>query len=144
LSSDPPASYRRTMRSVVLMLSMLACGAVACSASSSTCISAGTSVAVTRANGAGACPASVVAGVTSLNGSETFVPQKALSCGVTHFNIPVDFFDQDSTHESCQGADVISFQDLAATGGTGASTMTITCGTDISCTETFDATFATQ
>jgi hypothetical protein len=80
----------------------------------------------------------------SLNGVETFVPQKAASCGVTHFDLPVTFFEQDATQASCQGTDVTSFQDLGTTGGTGTSTMTITCGTSISCTETFDVTFATQ
>jgi hypothetical protein len=73
-----------------------------------------------------------------------FVPQKAASCGVTHFSITVTFFDQNATQDSCQGADAISFQDLGTTGGAGTSTMTITCGTDISCTVTFDVTFATR
>ena len=130
------------MKSVCLLLALLACGAVACSGSSSSCIAAGTSIAVTRANGAGACPASVLAGVTSLNGHETFVPQKALSCGVTHFDITVTFVDQDAALDSCQGAETIMFQNLATTGGTGTSTMTITCGTAAPCTETFDLTFA--
>jgi hypothetical protein len=96
---------------------------------------------VSRANASGPCSAAVVAGVTSLNGTETFTPAKNLSCGVTHFTLPVTFFTQDAAHESCQGSDAISFQDLQESGGSGTDTMTITCGTDVSCSETFDVTF---
>jgi hypothetical protein len=85
----------------------------------------------------------VVSGVTGLNGSETFTPMKNLSCGVTHFTLNVTFFTQDSADESCQGSDAISFQNLQENGGSGTDTMTITCGTDISCSETFDVTFKT-
>ena len=83
----------------------------------------------------------MVAGVTALNASETFTPAKNLSCGVTHFTLNLSFFTQDAAHESCQGIDAISFQDLEDTGGSGTDTITITCGTDVSCSETFDVTW---
>jgi hypothetical protein len=94
---------------------------------------------VSRANGSGSCPAAVVAGVTSLK--QTLTPMKNLSCGVTHIKLNATFFTQDTANESCQGSDAISFQDLQETGGSGTDTMTITCGTDISCSEMFDVTF---
>lgn len=68
---------------------------------------------------------------------------KSLSCGVTHIALNVAFFTQDSARESCHGSDAISFQNLQESGGSGTDTMTITCGTDISCSETFDVTFKT-
>ncbi len=79
----------------------------------------------------------------ALNGSETLTPMKSLSCGVTHLTVNVTFFTQDSAQESCRGVDAISFQNLQDNGGSGTDTMTITCGTDISCSETFDVTFKT-
>jgi hypothetical protein len=129
----------RSFFAIVLVACLLAC--IGCAGSSSTCIQSGTSVAVSRADASGACSAAVVSGVTALNGSETFTPMKSLTCGVTHFTLNVTFFTQDSAHESCQGSDAISFQNLQESGGSGTDTMTITCGTDISCSETFDVTF---
>ena len=129
----------RSLLAIVLVACVLTC--LGCAGSSQSCISSGTSIAVSRANASGACSAAVVAGVTSLNGSETFTPMKSLSCGVTHFKTNVTFFTQDTAHESCQGSDAISFQDLQENGGSGTDTMTITCGTDISCSEMFDVTF---
>jgi hypothetical protein len=126
---------------MVLVACLLA--SIGCAASSNDCIPSGTSVAVSRVNASGDCSAAVVAGVTSLNGSEMFTPMKSLSCGVTHFTLNVTFFTQDSAHESCKGSDAVSFQDLQESGGSGTDTMTITCGTDISCSETFDVTFKT-
>jgi len=132
------------MKIVLLMLAALACAPVACGGSSTDCIAAGTTINITRATGSGACPATVVSGVTALNGSDTFVPKKAASCGVTHFDMTSDFVNQDATHDTCQGVEAITFQDLAATGGTGTETMTITCTGGVSCSETFDVTWATQ
>jgi hypothetical protein len=129
----------RSLLAIALVASLLAC--LSCAGGSNCSIPTGTSVAVSRANASGACSAAVVSGVTSLNGGETFTPMKNLSCGVTHFTLNVTFFTQDSAHESCQGSDAISFQDLQENGGSGTDTMTITCGTDISCSETFDVTF---
>jgi hypothetical protein len=122
---------------MLLVACLLAC--LGCAGSSKDCIPSGTSVAVSRTNASGACPAAVVSGVTAL--SETLTPMKSLSCGVTHFALNVAFFTQDSAHESCQGSDAVSFQNLQENGGSGTDTMTITCGTDISCSETFDVTF---
>jgi hypothetical protein len=125
----------------IVVAGLLAC--LGCAGSSNSCIPSGTSIAVSRANASGACSAAVVAGVIGLNGSETFTPMKSLSCGVTHFTLNVTFFTQDSAQESCQGSDAISFQNLQESGGSGTDTMTIACGTDPSCSETFDVTFKT-
>jgi hypothetical protein len=130
----------KSIFAIVLVACLLACSAGA----SSDCIAAGTSIAISRANAAGACAAAVVAGVTSLNGTETLTPMKSLSCGVVHLTLNVSFVTQDSAAESCQGSDAISFQNLQADGASGTDTMTITCGTDISCSETFDVTFTTH
>jgi len=120
----------------------LGCAALAgCGGGGTPCVAAGTSIAVSRANGAGACPAAVVAGVTSLNGNETFTPANGVSCGVVHFNLTVNFFAQDAGHASCTGSDAIAFSDFKATGGSGTGTMAITCTDSTTCTETFDVTF---
>jgi hypothetical protein len=147
LSSGRRAPYSGTMKLLFAFtaLAALACGAVACAGSSSSCsIPAGTTINVTRANGAGACPATVVSGVTSLNGSDTFATQQVNSCGVTHFNFTVNFFNQNATHDSCQGTEAVSFQNLAATGGTGTETMNVTCAGGVTCSATFDVTWATK
>jgi hypothetical protein len=126
---------------------LLGCGALAgCGGGGgggggSTCVPAGTSIAVSHTNGAGACPTAVVAGVTALNGSETFTPTKNLSCGVVHFNQTVNFFSQDANHANCMGTDAIAFQDFRSDGGSGNGTMGITCSGGTTCTETFDVTF---
>jgi len=129
----------RSLLAIVLVACLLPC--LGCAGSSNCSIPSGTSIAVSRANASGACPAAVVSGVTSLNGIETLTPMKNLSCGVTHLTVNVTFFTQDSAKESCRGVDAISFQNLQDNGGSGTDTMTITCGTDISCSETFDVTF---
>jgi hypothetical protein len=127
----------KSLLAMVFFACLLAC--LGCAGSSQSCIPSGTSIAVSRANGTGSCSAAVVSGVTSLN--QTFAPMKSLSCGVTHIKLSVTFFTQDAAKESCQGSDAISFQDLQENGGSGTGTMTITCGTDISCSEMFDVTF---
>jgi hypothetical protein len=112
--------------------------------SSTTCIADGTKVAVARSNGSGSCPSSILAGVTSLNGEETFTAMKDFSCGVTHFALDVAFTDQDATEDSCHGSDAVSFEDLGSDGGSGTDTMTITCANNPTCTATFDVTFTPQ
>jgi hypothetical protein len=120
-------------------------GALAgCGGSSSTCVPAGTSVAVSHTNATGACPAAVVAGVTALNGSEKFTPKKDLSCGVVHFKQNINFSAQDANQASCMGSDAIAFNDFRADGGSGTDTMDITCTDNTTCTETFDVTFTPQ
>jgi hypothetical protein len=124
---------------------LLVCAMVGCiSGSTTSCIPDGTSIAVSRSNGSGTCPASVVAGATTLNGHEMFTTMKAYSCGVTHFSLNVTFINQDATEDSCMGTDAIMFQDLGSDGGSGSDTMTITCAAGTTCTETFDETWTAQ
>ena len=128
-----------------VVAALVAGGAVlACGSSSDCSIPAGSTINVTRANGAGACPASVTAGVTALNGNDTFMNQKEDSCGVTHFTLTVNFINTDTSHETCAGMETISFSGLTATGGTGTESMAITCPSGVSCTETYDVTWATK
>jgi hypothetical protein len=135
------------MRPSHLIWMLLGCGALAgCGGGGGgpTCVPVGTSLAVSHTNGAGACPTAVVAGVTALNGNETFTPKKNLSCGVVHFNQTVTFVAQDANHASCMGNDAIAFPDFGPDGGTGTDTMGITCSGGTTCTETFDVTFTPQ
>ncbi len=131
-----------------LILAGFLCGAAAlsgCGASRGTCaIAAGTVIAVSRTGGTGGCPAAVVAGVTSLNGTETFTPMKGISCfgGPSTLNLTINFSSQDASHTSCVGNDVVNFADLATDGGTGTDTMTITCTGSAACIEMFAVAFA--
>ncbi|HXI55753.1 MAG TPA: hypothetical protein VNO55_06825 [Polyangia bacterium] len=131
---------RRGLRWMLLGLGALA----GCGGGGAPCVPEGKSIAVSRMNGAGPCPAGVVAGVTSLNGNETFTPMKGVSCGVIHLKLTVTFFSQDASHASCMGTDAIAFTDFQATGGSGTDTMDITCADGTTCTETFDATLTPQ
>jgi hypothetical protein len=131
---------------IVLTVTLFVCGWLGCTSpgGGASCIAAGTSIAVTRTNGSGNCPAAVVAGVATLNGPDTFMPMKAVSCGVTHFNLTRTFFAQDANHAMCQGMDMTMFQDLGSDGGTGSDSMSITCSDSTSCTEEYDVTFTVQ
>jgi hypothetical protein len=122
---------------------LLCCGALAaCAGGGATCVPEGTPIAVSRTNGAGACPSAAVAGVTAL--TQTFTPKKNLACGVDHDTLTVDFFAQDANHTSCTGSDAIAFPDFGPDGGSGTDTMSITCDGGTTCTETFDVTFTPQ
>jgi hypothetical protein len=120
---------------------LLGCSALAgCGGSSPTCVAEGTSVGVSRTNASGACPAGVVAGVTMLNGTESFTPMKDLSCGVIRIKLNVTFFEADAGQVSCMGSDALAFTDFQSDGGSGTDTMSITCTDSTTCTEMFDVT----
>ena len=133
------------MRPRHLIWMLLGCSALAaCGGSSPTCVPVGTSVAVSRANASGPCPAAVVAGVTMLNGTESFAPMKALSCGVIHLKLNVDFSEPGASQVSCMGADALDFTDFQPDGGSGTDTMSISCSDSTTCTEMFDVTCTPQ
>lgn len=104
----------------------------------------GTVIDVSRANGSGACPAEVVAGVAALNGVQMFTPQKNFACGVDHFTLTVDFTDTDANQSSCMSTDTIMIPDLEEDGGSGTDSMAISCSDGTTCTETYDVTFTAQ
>jgi len=124
---------------------MSVCAALSGCGGGGTCaIASGTAIAVARTNGTGTCSAGVVAGVTSLNGHETFTTMKAASCngGAANFTLTIDFFTQDAADQSCSATDKVVFADLLADGGTGTDSLSVTCADGTTCTEMFDVAFS--